>query len=137
MRKSVLSGHLPDTDTPSLGPEDASSAGTAPGHPAVGADQGDASTQFQAGLDPSSLSSDDLANLNDARLVELARHGDHRAFAILVHRYERKLVGVLARLIHDPELARDLRKRHSGVFTSVWSGLIRRGDLGPGSFVWE
>lgn len=44
----------------------------------------------------------------DARLVELARHGDDDAFAILVGRYERKLLAVLARMVHDPELARDL-----------------------------
>src|SRR5690242_2758773 len=44
----------------------------------------------------------------DARLVERAREGDDRAFAALVARYERKLVRVLARLVHDEELARDL-----------------------------
>jgi RNA polymerase sigma-70 factor (ECF subfamily) len=44
----------------------------------------------------------------DARLVELARAGDHSAFARLVMRYERKLIRVLARLVHDQELARDL-----------------------------
>jgi RNA polymerase sigma-70 factor (ECF subfamily) len=51
---------------------------------------------------------DDEANLNDARLVELARHGDEGAFTILVRRYERKLIRVLARLVRDPETARDL-----------------------------
>jgi RNA polymerase sigma-70 factor (ECF subfamily) len=44
----------------------------------------------------------------DARLVELARTGDDTAFAFLVTRYERKLIRVLARLVHDDELARDL-----------------------------
>jgi RNA polymerase sigma-70 factor (ECF subfamily) len=44
----------------------------------------------------------------DARLVELAKHGDDRAFAILVQRYERALIRVLSRLVHDEELARDL-----------------------------
>lgn len=51
---------------------------------------------------------EDEANLNDAWLVERARHGDHAAFAVLVRRYERKLVRVLARLVRDPEQARDL-----------------------------
>src|ERR1017187_8833318 len=45
---------------------------------------------------------------NDAWLVEHARHGDHQAFALLVQRYERKLLRVLTRLIRDPEHARDL-----------------------------
>src|SRR5258708_23958957 len=44
----------------------------------------------------------------DARLVERARSGDDVAFAALVGRYERKLIRVLFRLVHDEELARDL-----------------------------
>lgn len=48
------------------------------------------------------------AEAGDARLVELARHGDDAAFAALVGRYERKLLAVLARMVHDPEQARDL-----------------------------
>jgi len=51
---------------------------------------------------------DDESSLNDAWLVERARHGDHTAFAVLVRRYERKLIRVLTRLVRDPELARDL-----------------------------
>jgi RNA polymerase sigma-70 factor (ECF subfamily) len=47
-------------------------------------------------------------NCNDAWLVERARHGDDQAFALLVRRYERKLLRVLTRLIRDPEHARDL-----------------------------
>jgi RNA polymerase sigma-70 factor, ECF subfamily len=46
--------------------------------------------------------------LGDARLVERARSGDDQAFAALVVRYERKLIRVLARLVRDEELARDL-----------------------------
>jgi RNA polymerase sigma-70 factor (ECF subfamily) len=46
--------------------------------------------------------------LGDARLVERARGGDDQAFAALVVRYERKLIRVLARLVRDEELARDL-----------------------------
>jgi RNA polymerase sigma-70 factor (ECF subfamily) len=44
----------------------------------------------------------------DSRLVELARAGDDSAFASLVMRYERRLIRVLIRLVHDEELARDL-----------------------------
>ena len=50
----------------------------------------------------------DEENLNDAWLVELARRGDHQAFAVLVRRYERKLIRVLTRLVREPEQARDL-----------------------------
>jgi RNA polymerase sigma-70 factor, ECF subfamily len=52
--------------------------------------------------------SSDEVNLNDAWLVECARHGDHQAFAVLVRRYERKLIRVLSRLVREPEQARDL-----------------------------
>ena len=44
----------------------------------------------------------------DARLVELARNGHDDAFAVLVSRYEKKLLRVLFRLVQDEELARDL-----------------------------
>jgi RNA polymerase sigma-70 factor (ECF subfamily) len=47
-------------------------------------------------------------NQSDAWLVEHARRGDQQAFALLVRRYEHKLLRVLTRLIRDPEYARDL-----------------------------
>lgn len=58
----------------------------------------------------------------DARLVEHARQGDDDAFGVLVTRYERKLVGVLARLVRDPELARDLAQE---TFWRVYQRLDR------------
>jgi len=58
----------------------------------------------------------------DARLVERARGGDDPAFAALVGRYERKLVRVLARLVHDEELARDLAQE---TFWKVYNRLDR------------
>lgn len=58
----------------------------------------------------------------DARLVELVRGGDDEAFAALVGRYERKLVRVLARLVHDEELARDLAQE---TFWKVYTRLDR------------
>jgi RNA polymerase sigma-70 factor (ECF subfamily) len=58
----------------------------------------------------------------DARLVERARDGDDQAFATLVHRYERALVRVLARLVHDEELARDLAQE---TFWRVYNRLDR------------
>ena len=44
----------------------------------------------------------------DARLVENVRAGDPEAFGVLVTRYEKKLVRVIGRLVHDRELALDL-----------------------------
>jgi len=58
----------------------------------------------------------------DARLVELARDGDDDAFAVLVARYERKLIRVLYRLVHDEELARDLAQE---TFWKVYHRLDR------------
>jgi RNA polymerase sigma-70 factor (ECF subfamily) len=58
----------------------------------------------------------------DARLVEQARDGDDRAFASLVARYERPLIRVLARLVRDEELARDLAQE---TFWKVYNRLDR------------
>jgi RNA polymerase sigma-70 factor (ECF subfamily) len=58
----------------------------------------------------------------DARFVELARSGDDAAFAVLVSRYERKLIRVLFRLVHDEELARDLAQE---TFWKVYNRLDR------------
>jgi RNA polymerase sigma-70 factor (ECF subfamily) len=65
---------------------------------------------------------DDEANKNDAWLVERARHGDHQAFAVLVRRYERKLIRVLARLVQQQEQALDLAQE---TFWRVYSTLDR------------
>src|SRR5262249_27149478 len=62
------------------------------------------------------------ASLNDAWLVEHARHGDQRAFAALVQRYERKLIRVLTRLVQQPEQARDLAQE---TFWRVYKSLDR------------
>ncbi len=58
----------------------------------------------------------------DARLVERSRSGDDGAFATLVARYERALIRVLARLVHDEELARDLAQE---TFWRVYNRLDR------------
>jgi RNA polymerase sigma-70 factor (ECF subfamily) len=67
-------------------------------------------------------SSSDEVNLNDAWLVEHARHGDHQSFAVLVRRYERKLIRVLTRLVREPEQARDLAQE---TFWRVYARLDR------------
>src|SRR5262245_43761873 len=66
-------------------------------------------------------SEEDL-HLHDAWLVEHARHGDHQAFAVLVRRYERKLIRVLMRLVHEPEQALDLAQE---TFWRVYTRLDR------------
>ena len=66
--------------------------------------------------------SGDEVNLNDAWLVEHARHGDHQAFAVLVRRYERKLIRVLTRLVREPEQAHDLAQE---TFWRVYARLDR------------
>ena len=48
------------------------------------------------------------AGVGDARLVEEARRGDRDAFGELVLRYERQLIRVILRFVHDYELSRDL-----------------------------
>lgn len=58
----------------------------------------------------------------DAALVERARAGDDDAFALLVRRYERKLIRVLTRLARDEELARDLAQE---TFWKVYNRLDR------------
>ena len=68
------------------------------------------------------VGSSDEINLNDAWLVEHARHGDHQAFAVLVRRYERKLIRVLTRLVREPEQARDLAQE---TFWRVYARLDR------------
>ncbi len=71
----------------------------------------DTRRQAMGGRIPTTPSPDllgDQGELNDAWLVERARHGDQRAFGVLVTRYERKLIGVLSRLVGDVEQARDL-----------------------------
>lgn len=65
---------------------------------------------------------DDESGLNDAWLVERTRQGDQAAFGVLVRRYERKLIRVLARLSRDPEAARDLAQE---TFLRVYDRLDR------------
>lgn len=47
-------------------------------------------------------------SISDARLVDSVRRGDERAFEELVHRYERRVLGVVRRFIADPGHAEDL-----------------------------
>ena len=69
-----------------------------------------------------SSGSGDESGSSDAWLVEHARHGDQQAFAVLVRRYERKLIRVLTRLVREPEQARDLAQE---TFWRVYTRLER------------
>ncbi len=75
-----------------------------------------AAVPVPTGVDPAA------PGAGDAQLVERARAGDDAAFAVLVARYERKLVRVLARLVRDGELARDLAQE---TFWKVYKRLDR------------
>jgi RNA polymerase sigma-70 factor, ECF subfamily len=50
----------------------------------------------------------DFEGLNDSRLVELARDGEHEAFGELVRRYEARLMRVIGRFIVDQNIVEDL-----------------------------
>ena len=127
MRKSVQTGSSPATDKHDRGEDDSCPDASAGHNPAL-LPCGDSSTVTTPSSSPdlvrpvADLRLEDEEKLNDAWLVERSRHGDHVAFAVLVRRYERKLVRVLARLVRDPELARDLAQE---TFWRVYERLER------------
>ena len=59
---------------------------------------------------------------DDARLVEEARAGDLDAFAELVRSYERRVRGMLTRLLDDP---RDVEEATQDTFVQAWRALDR------------
>jgi RNA polymerase sigma-70 factor (ECF subfamily) len=61
-----------------------------------------------------------MASQPDEALLERARAGDLDAFAELVHRYERRVRSVLARLLDDE---RDVEESTQDVFVQAWRGL--------------
>jgi RNA polymerase sigma-70 factor, ECF subfamily len=127
MRRSVPNGPLPEADGRVRGEAPAEVArqtgasrrGCAEGEPDAFAV---ANPPAGPSLQDLTIGPDDEASLNDAWLVERARHGDHAAFAVLVRRYERKLIRVLSRLVRDSELARDLAQE---TFFRVYNRLER------------
>jgi len=79
-------------------------------------------TRSPASEGETTLADPRIEEAGDARLVEQSRSGDNRAFASLVARYERSLIRVLVRLVHDEELARDLAQE---TFWKVYNRLDR------------
>jgi len=59
---------------------------------------------------------------SDVELVNQALDGDERAFALLVQRYQRRLVAFLGQMVGDIELARELAQE---AFLRAWSALER------------
>ena len=113
MRKRVENVLPPSPDGPEDGRGDVSPGGRV------------ASDAVRPSLAPAPVATppaDDEGNLNDAWLVERTRRGDQAAFGVLVRRYERKLIRVLARLVRDPEVARDLAQE---TFWRVYNRLDR------------
>jgi RNA polymerase sigma-70 factor (ECF subfamily) len=45
---------------------------------------------------------------SDLPLVERARAGDQHAFALLVHKYQRRIERLIARMVRDPDLVQDI-----------------------------
>ena len=126
MRKSVQSGAVPDSGNQVRNEAQADndmSSGTAPAYRRAEDSAAGVPTLSQPGAGVlATLTLADEESLNDAWLVERARHGDHAAFAVLVRRYEKKLIRVLIRLVRDPELARDLAQE---TFWRVYDRLER------------
>jgi len=124
MRKSVQPGGIPHGDGAAIQADLVADEHPPLAHLPGRADTEAGSAQAPTGPDSSCRVAglDDESHLIDARLVELARHGDQAAFAVLVRRYERKLIRVLARLVRDPETARDLAQE---TFWRVYSRLER------------
>jgi RNA polymerase sigma-70 factor (ECF subfamily) len=111
MRKSSRTGSGPRTGPSSLG------------SPEPGRTPGDVGAAPRKTAEPGAQPLENLGvETGDARLVERARGGDDSAFGVLVGRYERKLIRVLARLVHDHELARDLAQE---TFWRVYNRLDR------------
>jgi RNA polymerase sigma-70 factor (ECF subfamily) len=50
----------------------------------------------------------DLASLEDSVLITQAQAGEREAFDVLVHRYDRDVLRLILRVVHDPEQASDL-----------------------------
>lgn len=70
--------------------------------------------------------------MDDSDLVRRARDGDLDAYAELVRRYERRVRGVLARLLDDE---RDIEEATQDTFVQAWRSLDRfRGDAAV--FTW-
>lgn len=66
-------------------------------------------TRVMNPADADTFSAEDHGSIgNEARLVDEVRHGNRAAFGELVHRYERRLLRLIAQFIRDEDTAEDL-----------------------------
>jgi RNA polymerase sigma-70 factor, ECF subfamily len=63
-----------------------------------------------------------LAELEDAALVARAQAGEREAFDVLVHRYDRDVLRLVLRVVHNPEEARDI---YQEAFLKIYRNLHR------------
>lgn len=54
---------------------------------------------------------------SDHELLAMLKAGDHEAIIVLFNRYSRKLNHIISRIVHDPEIAKDLVQE---VFFKLW-----------------
>ena len=63
-----------------------------------------------------------LSDLEDAALIARAQAGEREAFDALVHRYDRDVLRLVLRVVHNPEEARDI---YQEAFLKIYRNLHR------------
>ena len=63
-----------------------------------------------------------LSDLEDAALIARAQAGERAAFDVLVHRYDRDVLRLVLRVVHNPEEARDI---YQEAFLKIYRNLHR------------
>ena len=108
--------HLPEsTSAPPTGLKDAQLsgfAGVSAGVSSVAIDRG-----LLAGVPQSTTGTTLSDSISDAEVMLLVKTGDESAFAYLVHKYRRQMVGFMYRMCHNPATAEELAQE---VFLRVY-----------------
>ena len=108
--------HLPEsTSAPRTGLKDAQLsgfAGVSAGVSSVAIDRG-----LLAGVPQSTTGTTLSDSISDAEVMLLVKTGDESAFAYLVHKYRRQMVGFMYRMCHNPATAEELAQE---VFLRVY-----------------
>ncbi len=110
--------HLPEsTSAPPTGLKDAQLsgfAGVSAGVSSVAIDRG---LLALAGVPQSTTGTTPSDSISDAEVMLLVKTGDESAFAYLVHKYRRQMVGFMYRMCHNPAAAEELAQE---VFLRVY-----------------
>ncbi len=110
--------HLPEsTSAPPTGLKDAQLsgfAGVSAGVSSVAIDRG---LPALAGVPQSTTGTTLSDSISDAEVMLLVKTGDESAFAYLVHKYRRQMVGFMYRMCHNPAAAEELAQE---VFLRVY-----------------